>query len=385
MRQPYSRNVGTRPLVSLVLIFSLASILCGSNVVLSGSPHGLTHAANPSFQTRAHPEPSTQTIYAPIVRGLKKYAAEIVLNNNSPKEMEVKTTFFRMAGTPLRGNSLTLRPAEVRHVNVTELAEMELKEISGMTVSYFGGMLEVGAQMVFVHRASRRSIDIPFSAPMDYRSNIQEAVWWMPSGGEATVILGNASDSWIQTRVEYSNGEVEDVLLEPLASRELVRSGLASRGFPRTKGYADSARITLTGPIGSLRATGFVRSSGNFSSGIRFYDPANIAHSDLFATNVRLRKSKPRLVLKNVGDDVVSARARFISDTGRQGPFIDLPDVIVPPHSTVELDLKPVRKAAETLGDLASVHVASLSGNNSLIGALYSSDSRETQDVPLQI
>jgi hypothetical protein len=124
-----------------------------------------------------------------------------------------------------------------------------------------------------------------------------------------------------------------------------------------------------------------------FKGGIRFYDPGAVRQPDLFATNLQPRKSGSHLILKNIGDGVVSARPRFIAPSGESGGALELPTVSIPAQQAIEVDLKALTKAAKGRSDfdVVSVQVVNESGLNNLIGALYSADSTATgtADVPL--
>jgi hypothetical protein len=122
--------------------------------------------------------------------------------------------------------------------------------------------MEVGAQITLFGRNGARNVDIPFSGTMDYHSAAQEAVWWMPKGGEANIILGNATDAPIVASLKYSDGQSQDISLGPFATEVVQRSlGTSDALTTSSKGFAQSVRIELSGPMGSLRATGFVTSS----------------------------------------------------------------------------------------------------------------------------
>jgi hypothetical protein len=335
---------------------------------------------------RIHPPPSTQTIYAPF--GLPRLSqAELVLNNNSPNNMDVAPLFYTAEGIAVNGQTLTLKPAEVRHVNVSDLQppDQKIKKVSGMTLTYFGGMLEVGAQITVLGKNGSGSFDIPFSAAMKYRSLIQEAVWWMPKNAEATILLGNPTDTTVAARLRYSNGESQDILIEPFATESVQRKSIAAAS---SEGTPESVRLEVSGPLGSIRATGFVTSvDKRFHSGIQFYDPGMILQPHLFATNLRLKKSEPRLVLKNISDQRVSARPRFIPLAG-EGDAFELPVLSLEPRQTIEVNLKSLKQAARARSDfdLVSAQVVNDSGANNLIGALYSTNSKTltTYDVPLR-
>jgi hypothetical protein len=302
--------------------------------------------------------------------------------------MDVTPAFYTAEGNAVTGRRVTLEPSEVRNMAVADLMppDPHRVDVAGMILTYFGGMLEVGAQITLLGQGGTSSVDIPFSAGMDYRSAAQEAVWWMPKHAEATIILGNASDAQIVANLKYSNGKSQEVTLRPFATEIVERSSGAENS---SEGIAESVRIELSGPVGSLRATGFVTSADKrFNSGIRFYDPETIRQPHLFATNLRLKKSQARLVLKNIGDAAISARPRFIPSSGESGDALQLPAVLLEPHAAVEVDLKPLEKAAKTRSDfdMVSAQILNDSGAKNLIGALYSSEfnTKTTYDVPLR-
>lgn len=379
---------------SLRIMQYVTAILLASAIVLAGSNVANSRESKPEVTSRQqtreplHPAPSTQTVYAP--GGLKRFSqAEIVLNNNSPDNKDVAAVFYNAEGTAVTGRTVTLKPTEVRSMKLADLMLPDhpvKKKMAGMTLTYFGGMMEVGAQITLPGAHGAGSVDMPFSGVMDYHSSIQEGVWWMPKGSVATIILGNAAEARIVASLKYANGESQDLSLGPFSTEIVERR---SDETSAASGAAESVRLELSGPVGSLRATGFVTSADNgFSSSIRFYDPKAIRQPNLFATNLRLKKSKPHMVLKNIGDGVISARPRFIPLAGESGNGLELSTLSLEPHQTIEVDLEPLRKAAKARSDfdMVSVQVVNDSGANNLIGALYSTDSRTatTYDVPLR-
>lgn len=377
----------------------LAAIVVAGALVLLGANIARTQQSKTEANTRAasrrqnikaqHPDPAVQTAYAPTI-GVGKFSeGELVLNNRGPASIDVTPTFFSSSGGPILGKTLTLEQSEVRHLSIADLipADHKAEQMGGMTVTYFGGMMEVAEQITLFGRNGARSVDIPFSGTMDYHSAVQEAVWWMPKEGEANIILGNATDVPIVASLKYSDGQSQEVSLGPFAT-EVVQRSLSTGDATSSKGFAQSVRIELSGPMGSLRATGFVTSSDkSFQGAIRFYDPGAIRQPNLFATNLPPGKSGSHLVLKNIGDGVVSVRPRFIPASGESGGALELPAVSIPAQQAIEVDLRALRKAANRRSDfdVVSVQVKNESGSNNLIGALYSSDSTAagTADVPL--
>jgi hypothetical protein len=94
------------------------------------------------------------------------------------------------------------------------------------------------------------------------------------------------------------------------------------------------------------------------------------------------------MVLKNIGDEVISATPRFIPLAGESGNGFGLPTLSLEPHQATEVDLEPLRTAAKAGPDfdMVSVQVVNDGGAGSLIGGLYSTDSKTaiTYDVPLR-
>src|SRR5262249_24750918 len=153
-----------------------------------------------------------QRIFAPLPSGLWS-EAEVILNNNSPNPTTIRPTFYR-DGVGASGTPVTLRPAEVRWVKLSELnvsTERVLTTSDAIELSSLGHMLELGAQVILT-RPKHGSVDVPFSMATDYRSATQEAVWSAPEGSRSVVALGNASDT--TTTVTVQRNDVPSSTLE---------------------------------------------------------------------------------------------------------------------------------------------------------------------------
>lgn len=323
---------------------------------------------------------SQQTIYAPTIGVPELTGGDIVLNCRSPHAIEATPTFYTAEGEAIIGDVIRLQPAEIRFVAIESLIPEEHRNRhiwGGMSLSYTGGLLQVWAQITLHGLNGIGSADVTFSVLNGRGSDVQEAVWWMPNGNSTAIIaLGNSSSVPIHTRLQYSNGEAQEVDIAPFATRYIRRQ----RG--------NAVKLTTAGPAGSLKAAGFVTNNNQrFTSGIRFYDTQNAVQSHLFATNFKVRNHSSHLLLKNTTAASVTARPRFRPMSGT-GSAVELAPVTLAAGEIVELDLRPLIAAAETRNDLDSVNVqienTGLPG--SLIGALYSTDRTTdvTQDVPLR-
>jgi hypothetical protein len=246
--------------------------------------------------------------------------------------------------------------------------------------------LEVWAQITFHGVGGRGSIDETFNLFEDQGSDTREAIWLMPKGSSVVLALGNSSDTLIQTTAQFSDGESEVVHIAPFAT-EFIRRRARERQGAYTD--SDSVKLTTVGPAGSLRIAGFVvGGKPNFTSSIRFADPKKTVQPNLYATNLRLKNTDPRLLMENTGDSGVYAQPKFFPATGDQGNPIELPEIFLGPRQIVDVDLRPLTEAATVRTDLNSVSVlVSNSGApGSLIGALYATDriKRLSYDVPLR-
>jgi hypothetical protein len=342
-----------------------------------------------SHQCKTCPPPSQRRIYAPIVELQEAENCEIVLNSRSPHPIEVTPTFYTAKGDAIVGEPVQLQPAEIRFIKVEQLIPASYHgrhRWGGMTLSYMGGVLEVWAQLTFHGVGGGGSIDETFNILEEPGSDTREAVWSMPKGSHAIIALGNSSERAIHTTAQFLDDSTEEIEIAPFATKLLRRH---ARGHEEEDTVNDSVKLTTIGPAGSLRVAGFITSDDhNFTSSIRFSDTKKATGPNLYATNLRLKNTTQRMVLKNTSDSVVTTSARFFSAAGDQSDPIVLPSLILEPQQTVSIDLGPLRTAAAARTDLnsVSVQVQNSGSPGSLIGALYSVEdaTQLTYDVPLR-
>jgi hypothetical protein len=151
--------------------------------------------------------------------------------------MDVSPTFYTKRGEAFVGNSFQMQPAEVKTVDLKTLMPRPLRERhdwGGMTLSYTGGILEMWGQLRLMNVNHGDSVDVTFSILQDKRSDVRNAVWWMPEHAEAIIALGNFGNSTISATVNYSNGDDEEVEVPPFGTRLLRKRSEQFRG--RTNG-----------------------------------------------------------------------------------------------------------------------------------------------------
>lgn len=369
--------------------FALFALFVLLGVVLRIFPH-ITNAQAPDSKSeqskitkkqqpdprhcRTCPGPTLRRIYAPAIELNEASRAEIVLNSRSPNPIEITPTFYTTEGEAIVGRTTQLQSAEIRFVPIDKLipaAHRGRHRWGGIALSYNGGVLEVWAQITFHGVEGKGSIDETFNILEEHGSDTLEAVWLIPENSTATIALGNSSESPIHTTVEFSGGETKVIDIAPFATKFVRRRANKSMGG---QAGVESVKLQTVGPDGSLRVAGFITSDeGNFNSSIRFYDPQRVSQPNLFATNLRLKNTKPKLVLKNTGYAEITARPRFVPANGEQGSPIELPAITLGPQELTQVSLRPLIEAAASRPDLDSVSVQILNSGaaGSLIGALY--------------
>lgn len=165
-------------------------------------------------------------------------------------------------------------PTEVKTVNLETLMPRAIRhrrDLGGMTLSYDGGILEMWAQLRLMKVAGGNSIDVPFSILQDRRSDVRNAVWWMPNNAEAIIAIGNFGKSTIQATARFADGDSE-TLEVPGFGTHLLRVKSRKR-HSNSSGNGEGITIEAPDSGASLITTGLVYTNdGSFTSGIRFYD-----------------------------------------------------------------------------------------------------------------
>lgn len=370
-------------IVAAIALFSLLLLYkTPKHKVAAQGRQKIDHRAKAPKPTR-----TSQTIYAPITAMEQSSGSELALNNNGPISIVVNPVFYGQDGQAYTAQPITLGPTEVRHVNLDNIRPFALRgrnPSGGLTLNYNGAMMEVVAQITSFGQGQAGSVDIPFSAAMDYQSTTQEAVWWSPEQSTATIILGNATDTAITATLQFPSGEAATYYLAPYATESVAR-----RRNGRQTAAADSVKITTTGAVGSLRVTGAIQTNNNrYTSTIRFYDPQTTKQQNLYATNFRLKGNVPHLVLKNIGTAPLTATPRFLSPAGAADNPVQLAPIALAPNETTEVNLSQLVAIAASRQELETVTVQILSSGakGNLIGALsaHNEITRMTYDAPLR-
>lgn len=378
--------------LAALVVFGVLTILLTTTFGLRtrASENGDRKSSSPNTKSKCSTcsQPTERTIYAPTIGLPEALGSDIVLNCRSTQIMNVTPTFYTADGEAIVGAMFQMQPAEMRFVSIESLIPPEHRSQhvwGGMSLSYTGSLMEMWAQITLRGGAAQGgSADVTFSVLNNLGSDTQEAVWWQPRPGTAVIALGNSSNTPIQTRLKFSNGETQEVQIAPFATRYVRRNSNGGN----SNGFGESVKLTTNGAAGSLKATGFVISNDRrYTSGIRFYDTPNAVQPNLFATNFRVKNSSVRLLLKNTSTTSITAQPRFRPMEGNASA-VELSPIALAPNEIKELNLQSLLTAAATRTDLdaVSVQIENNGAAGSLIGALYSTNQTTGvfYDVPLR-
>ena len=300
--------------------------------------------------------------------------------------MDVPPSFYTKEGEAFAGDTFHMQPTEVKTVDLKTIMPAVVRnrhDMGGMTLSYYGGALEMWGQLRLMNVQHGNSVDVTFVIEQDKRSEIRNAVWPMPEHAEAILALGNFSSATVTATLTFSNSDVEEVTI-PAFGTNLVRKQTSQF---QSSTYA-GVRVDAHGST-ALIATGAVTTNdGSFTSSIRFYDTKNVVQPNLYATNFRLRDSTPSMVLRNTGTQSIAVIPRFIPAPGDPNNFIDLPSTTLEPDEIKNIDIASFKAAVSGRSefDRVSIQVLNSGPNGSLIGALNGVDeiTGMTYDVPLR-
>lgn len=322
-------------------------------------------------------ERTEQTLYGVLGPLGQWNSVEIMLNNNSPSEMRVAPTLYG-DGEGTDGEVIVLQPAETRWVNVRDLLPRRgwTAPIDAVELRYFGYLLDLRTQMVVRRSAQLGSVDVLFTGGGEFRSRTLNAVWVTPAAGRAIVTLGNTSGEDITASV--SDGpRTRQIRIRAHDIVTLTRPGLLLRAT------ADSLAVVSDGPVGALRAGGYIEFGARTFGIVRFFDPGVARLANLAASNLRTAGADVQMALYNTSSVPVWAHseARPVARDG--GMPILLPAIYVPPHQAVKVDTSLLRTAAL---DRASIRVVNSGTAGSLIGYLAAIDrtSLVSYELPLR-
>ena len=299
--------------------------------------------------------------------------------------MTVTPTFYKLDGTVVIADPVTIQSAEIRYVDIKQLLpeqHRQSRDWGGFSLSYFGFNREMWAQVRFLGVNGGKNVDEFFTVKQESNSDQLEATWWAPEPSQAILALGNITDNDTSAIVSFGNDQSQAVHLAPHATRVIYHD--------KTKGRTvGSAAIKVTGAPGSIVPTGLITArNGKFNSVIRFYSPKLAKQANLYANGFRVTGNTPHMVLRNTTTSPVAVVPKFIPLTGIQGTPLVLPKLELGPNEVTEVDLSALLHAARKRPslDVVSVEITNPAAPGSVIGAIYGIDNKTgmTYDVPLR-
>jgi hypothetical protein len=386
---PFSTNHISRTFFHSALMTAVVLLLAlvGAKLLPSSSSSAKQNTENGGGRSCPHCAPrADQIIYIPLIDLPEAQGSEIVFNSRSPQEMYVTPTFYKLDGTAIVGKQVLIQSSEIRYVDLKKLIPGPYRndrDWGGMSLAYTGVPREMWAQLRLLGVNGGSNVDEFFNVPQEVRSDLQEAVWWVPQQSTSIIALGNITDTATGAIVRFGDGQEQAVSLAPHAT-EIIRRA------PLLQASGESVTINITGAAGSVIPTGLIVSAdGAFNCVIRFYETKMAKQPHLFGTGLRLAGTIPRMALKNTSSATITATPEFIPLGGMAaGEPVKLPALALAPQQTAEVDLNPLMNVVRRRSDLdtVSVQVTNNGAPGSLIGALYSSDKTTgvNYDVPLR-
>ena len=104
-------------------------------------------------------QPASRVIYTPLIALPEAESSDIILNCRSPHEMEAVPTFYTADGAAIFGETIHLRPSEMRFVTVDSLIPAEHRGQhlwGGMSLAYTGRLGSLGADYLARARSARQ-------------------------------------------------------------------------------------------------------------------------------------------------------------------------------------------------------------------------------------
>ncbi len=306
--------------------------------------------------------------------------ADLMLNCNGQEPTEVVPVFFA-GGRARVGTPLVLAPNSMQWIS---LADLTPDPVEAVELRYRGQVQRVAAQLTLRPQGRSGTVDSTMVGPLEFRSRTLEGVWWMPPAARARVTVANASDEGVVVTVRGTDTSgPRRFRLAPRATQLLTLPGGPGR-------QAGSLRLEHTGVPGSVRAGGWVEAAEKgqrILGSVRFYDPANARHEDLFATNVPGGDRELHVTLKNTTADPVRAVVRAISMTSADTTPFEIATLQLAPFEAARVEMESLQRAA--LSDEAlqkvSLRVESSGTPGSVIGAIAAVDAAGlAQDIPLR-
>jgi hypothetical protein len=162
-----------------------------------------------------------QSIYVPLVELPEAQGGELVFNSRSPKDIAVTPVFYKRDGSAVTCKPVNVQSGEIIYADVKSLmpaGHRNEHDWGGMSLNYYGGNREIWSQFRFIDvNGGGSSVDEFFTVKDEPRSDVQEAVWWMPGRSKAIIALGNVTDTATAATVTFGDGRTEEVKLTSAA------------------------------------------------------------------------------------------------------------------------------------------------------------------------
>ena len=305
----------------------------------------------------------------------------LTINNNYPQQKTIALQAYTTDGQALELPSISLKPDQSRLVQLSDLLRNKgiTSPLGFIKLTYEGDLMGVGAQLTLYPVSGEGGLDSARSLSVDFIDARRTAVAWLPGGSKAVLAYSNVSDTAITVHANTPGRQAEQIVVEPHATHI---TDIASAEDDSSL-FDD---LTSSGPVDSLRVSGYIVPKSGPPLPVRYYDPAAATTSHLTAVGIDTAERTHVAVYNTTTTDyTVLPELRPASETVT-APVTEAA-IVVPAGKAAYVNVG----AALDLLKAQSVPLATLTLSTAApVGALVGSLSQESaevsavEDIPLK-
>lgn len=283
-----------------------------------------------------NPTPELEHWHVGAYYDLERFpSAKLLLNNKDIVAREVRTTLYRMDGTPFEAPSIWVGANSAIKVDLAEWAALAGQGFTrgSLRIYHTGKDRVIGSQIFLEDNSKGISFEERLAELGKFNSKRMEGVWYMPrSQSDAFIAVSNTSDQIINVTARLSrdpkiSGPLEQISLNPHQTRVFnVRNDFQNGSYFMSAKVVGIA-ITHTGGNSDLKVHGAVMDvPKGYSNVIQFSNPDTAKSSELHGVGLRLGQFNgeellPIVVAKNVSGTTatITGKVNYTRTNGTTG------------------------------------------------------------------
>lgn len=274
----------------------------------------------------ADPTPELEHWHVGAYYDLERFpSAKLLLNNKDIVAREVRTTLYRMDGTPFEAPPTWVGANSAIKVDLADWAALAGQGFTrgSLRIYHTGKDRVIGSQIFLEDNAKGISFEERLAELGKFNSKRMEGVWYMPrSQSDAFIVVSNTSDQIINVSARLSrdpkiSGPLEQISLNPHQTRVFNIRNDFQNGSYFMSGKVVGIAITHTGGNSDLKVHGAVMDvPKGYSNVIQFSNPDTAKSSELHGVGFRLgqfngEELEPIVVAKNVSAATASITGKI--------------------------------------------------------------------------